>query len=286
MAGKGGGAWKVAYADFVTAMMAFFLVMWITAQSNSVKQAIAKYFEHPYDAASRSLTPSKGSSGASLIPLHRDMDGHAPHTDVKGKSALGGGMLSDDQPPDDPANVPRSGGIKKRTGFMLRDDSQQGVGNVIFFSGDSTDLDARAKQSINELAPIFIGKLNKIEIRGHTGKTASDDEAPTSKMWQLSYERCQAVMRQLILQGIEPRRIRLSQAGSYEPDIDGDGQSRFDGARVEVYMLPEYVDDYLGRATPQDTKSDKIAAATDVDKPAPSSAQAAAGPSPVEDGKK
>lgn len=285
MAGKGGGAWKVAYADFVTAMMAFFLVMWITAQSNSVKQSIAKYFEHPYDAASRSLTPSKGSSGASLVPLHRDMDGHAPHTDVKGKSALGGGMLSDDQPPADPANVPRSGGIKKRSGFMLRDDSQQGVGNVIFFSGDSTDLDAPAKQAINELMPMFIGKLNKIEIRGHTGKTSSDDEMPTSKMWQLSYERCQAVMRMLMLKGIAPNRIRLSQAGSYEADIDGDGQARSDGARVEVYMLPEYVDDYLGRAKPHDAKSDKVAVTTGPDKSASSAAQAGGKLSPVEDSK-
>ena len=40
MAGHGGGAWKVAYADFVTAMMAFFLVMWIVGQSDQVKEAI------------------------------------------------------------------------------------------------------------------------------------------------------------------------------------------------------------------------------------------------------
>ena len=46
MAG-GGGAWKVAYADFVTAMMAFFLVMWITSQGQDVKQAIAGYFQDP-----------------------------------------------------------------------------------------------------------------------------------------------------------------------------------------------------------------------------------------------
>ena len=39
MAAGGGGAWKVAYADFVTAMMAFFLVMWITSQSDDVKKA-------------------------------------------------------------------------------------------------------------------------------------------------------------------------------------------------------------------------------------------------------
>jgi flagellar motor protein MotB len=47
MAGKGGGSWKVAYADFVTAMMAFFLVMWIGAQDVKVKQAVANYFVDP-----------------------------------------------------------------------------------------------------------------------------------------------------------------------------------------------------------------------------------------------
>ncbi len=47
MAKKGGGAWKVAYADFVTAMMAFFLVMWICAQDQKVRQAVAHYFTDP-----------------------------------------------------------------------------------------------------------------------------------------------------------------------------------------------------------------------------------------------
>ncbi|MGE3844136.1 MAG: flagellar motor protein MotB, partial [Vicinamibacterales bacterium] len=45
--GHHGGAWKVAYADFVTAMMAFFLVMWLVAQSNAVKAGIAGYFKEP-----------------------------------------------------------------------------------------------------------------------------------------------------------------------------------------------------------------------------------------------
>ena len=47
MAAKGGGAWKVAYADFVTAMMAFFLVMWLCSQNQEVKRAVADYFSDP-----------------------------------------------------------------------------------------------------------------------------------------------------------------------------------------------------------------------------------------------
>src|SRR5688572_15077933 len=45
--GHHGGAWKVAYADFVTAMMAFFLVMWIVGQSPQVKAGVAGYFRDP-----------------------------------------------------------------------------------------------------------------------------------------------------------------------------------------------------------------------------------------------
>ncbi len=47
MAGKSGGSWKVAYADFVTAMMAFFLVMWIGAQDTKTRQSVANYFVDP-----------------------------------------------------------------------------------------------------------------------------------------------------------------------------------------------------------------------------------------------
>jgi chemotaxis protein MotB len=43
----GGGAWKVAYADFVTAMMAFFMVMWLVSQDQKVKDSVARYFVDP-----------------------------------------------------------------------------------------------------------------------------------------------------------------------------------------------------------------------------------------------
>jgi len=64
MAGKGGGAWKVAYADFVTAMMAFFLVMWIVSQDKKVKEAVAHYFMDPmgYFPMGSSKSPAKGGA--------------------------------------------------------------------------------------------------------------------------------------------------------------------------------------------------------------------------------
>ena len=61
-----GGAWKVAYADFVTAMMAFFLVMWIVGLSNPIKQAIAGYFKDPA-AFAAAMNSNKSPFGISAL---------------------------------------------------------------------------------------------------------------------------------------------------------------------------------------------------------------------------
>src|SRR5580693_3898535 len=60
--GHHGGAWKVAYADFVTAMMAFFIVMWLLGSSDPVKKAVAGYFKDP---SGHSDQNGSGQSGAS-----------------------------------------------------------------------------------------------------------------------------------------------------------------------------------------------------------------------------
>jgi chemotaxis protein MotB len=55
--GHHGGAWKVAYADFVTAMMALFLVLWLTAQDQKIKEAVERAFRHPFSS------PNPGATG-------------------------------------------------------------------------------------------------------------------------------------------------------------------------------------------------------------------------------
>ncbi len=59
--GHHGGAWKVAYADFVTAMMALFIVLWLTSQSDAVKKAVAGYFNDPKGLATLLGTTLSGT---------------------------------------------------------------------------------------------------------------------------------------------------------------------------------------------------------------------------------
>ncbi|MBL9215128.1 MAG: OmpA family protein [Opitutaceae bacterium] len=64
MAGGGGGAWKVAYADFVTAMMALFMVLWISAQDKRILIATSQYFQNPFNS------PMDNTSG--VLPFNSD----------------------------------------------------------------------------------------------------------------------------------------------------------------------------------------------------------------------
>src|SRR5882724_8786536 len=82
--GHHGGAWKVAYADFVTAMMAFFLVMWlVTAVSKDQRAAIFDYFKNPSMEPGKSTQPAPGQMGpggasTSPIDLHGGLNAIRP----------------------------------------------------------------------------------------------------------------------------------------------------------------------------------------------------------------
>src|SRR5215813_15453380 len=88
-----GGAWKVAYADFVTAMMAFFLVMWlVTAVSKEQRAAIFEYFKNPSMEPGKSVKPAPGQMGpggasTSAINLGGGLD--APRTTQSAKPGVG-----------------------------------------------------------------------------------------------------------------------------------------------------------------------------------------------------
>jgi len=70
--GHHGGAWKVAFADFMTAMFALFLVMWIVGQSTDIKSAVAGYFQDPLGRADEfgsSIMPGEGAQTSTVRPL-------------------------------------------------------------------------------------------------------------------------------------------------------------------------------------------------------------------------
>ena len=175
MAGHGGGAWKVAYADFVTAMMAFFMVMWITAQNKQMKAAVAHYFNDPFNSQSKTKGPNAAGStttgpfipgSKSLLPSRIPGDA-AGAKRPKNAPKPTGRKIEEIGPKAWAGEGNRSGGVGKPTLFVLNNGKEQGTGTVLLFDEASQELNEKAKKQLNQILPLFAGKRQKIELRGH-----------------------------------------------------------------------------------------------------------------------
>jgi chemotaxis protein MotB len=226
MAGKGGGAWKVAYADFVTAMMAFFMVMWLVGQKDGVKEAVAQYFQDP----NGEIEPSEG--GTANAPNPPSGRGH-------------GGKKKQDSPSKDPHDAES----KKPRVVTIHGGDRTAVGTIVVFADDANELDDEGKRQIDRILPKLAGMPQKIEVRGHASRRGMKDPDDERESWRISYDRCLAVMNYLKEQGIEPNRIRLTQAGVHEPfTIRNNSEAQVRNSRVEVFLLAELAENLVGTA--------------------------------------
>ena len=238
MAG-GGGAWKVAYADFVTAMMAFFMVMWLTGQSPEVKQAISGYFQDPWG------TSSEFSAPASLLPS--EMHGDVLSQDMPQKLEPGRKPGAADSDGADNEVQAKSRWAQQRKVHFLQDRDRTTPALVVPFDESSADLSDAGKAQLDRLIPNLVGKLNKIEVRGHSTRRPLPADSPYHDLWQLCYARCQTVMKYFEEHGVEADRLRLSQSAAFdsltkriETALQGEN------ARVEVFLLDEMADERPG----------------------------------------
>ena len=208
MAGSG-GAWKVAYADFVTAMMAFFLVMWITSQNDDVKKAIGGYFQDPWGSEAEDRTIS--------LQAPTGITGDAPFSDSPT------GMMPDRHLQTNIENAterdPGAASVwqQKQKVHLLTNTDRNLPALIVNFEEASAELPPQARQRITNLLPALLGKRNKIEIRAHSTRRPLPEGSPFRDHWHLCYERSLATMQFLQENGVEPERMRLSQSAAYEP---------------------------------------------------------------------
>lgn len=229
MAGSG-GAWKVAYADFVTAMMAFFLVMWLVGQDKPVKDAIAQYFRDPFSVPSD--RPSSNAPGPTFMP--HEATAPPPPTGDGGEKKGGSGEGTNKRGPQTVVRRPSSS-------YMFRDGSRSSVGTNLPFAGEGAELDTTAEQHLEELLPQLAGKRNLLEIRAYVSERPLAPGATFADRWQLAFARCEATRAYLIAHGVAPDRIRMSQAGGFTtPPGEAPANPAAQDARVEVYMLDEF----------------------------------------------
>lgn len=228
--GHHGGAWKIAYADFVTAMMAFFLLMWLLGStSKAQKEGIAEYFQTPLHMVL--MGPSVGQSDSALKNTGgkdvtqkqgqvKPVDGEPGKLktvkieDVKEalKQAEKAKLESLKQKIEQ--SIEDNPTLKQFKSQLKIDITSEGLRiqivdeqNRPMFESARAELQPYAKQILREIGKTLNGVENKISLSGHTDATpyASGDQGYSN--WELSADRANASRRELIAGGMDETKL-------------------------------------------------------------------------------
>jgi chemotaxis protein MotB len=202
-----GGAWKVAYADFVTALMAFFLVMWLVGQDSKVRHAIGQYFRDP-GAFAEGRGASLLEGGGGVHPT----DGAAPapltpsiQQDRRTLEQAAGQIQEALQATPEFAEVRRQIEIHM-TAEGLRIEMQESAGSCFFDTGSAT-MTSQAERLFTTIGHELQKLPNGILIEGHTdSRQYANREAYTN--WELSADRANAVRRVMEKAGLREQQLR------------------------------------------------------------------------------
>lgn len=196
-----GGAWKVAYADFVTAMMALFLVLWLVSQADTkLKQAIASYFRSPgvFDTMQGGVL--SGNKKVSKEPEKLDSSENE-------QALIGVAEALQKQFETRPEFSRAKDQVKiEITDEGLRIQLLDKADRVSFASG-SAELGAEAQAVLSEIAQGICTLPNKINIGGHTDSRVFPSDTGYTN-WELSADRANAARRTLEANCVKPEQIR------------------------------------------------------------------------------
>ncbi len=189
--GHHGGAWKVAYADFVTAMMALFIVLWLLNSSQKVKEAVGGYFQDPSGTAKLAGSDMKGSAENFVLTKDNMLD-------LK------------DQLEKAIREVPNFEKLKNHIDMTV---TNEGLRIELTESATGTFFDSGSAKISGDGAELLIalahelGKLpNKLALEGHTD-SKQYSEGSTYGNWELSTDRANAARRLMAQNDIRPDQV-------------------------------------------------------------------------------
>jgi chemotaxis protein MotB len=191
--GHRGGAWKVAYADFVTALMALFIVLWLISSGREVREAVAGYFRDPR-GYQRLNGSAHAGSGESLSVSKSDIERLKESLEAEMRKLPGFKNFAQ--------NVQFS-----VTGEGLRIELLEKDGGMFFETG-SSKLTGNGQRLFDLLAMQISAMQNTIAIEGHT-----DSRVFRSKIldaysnWELSCDRANMARRIMLAAGLRPSQV-------------------------------------------------------------------------------
>jgi chemotaxis protein MotB len=227
--GHHGGAWKVAYADFVTAMMALFIVLWLMNSSPKIQNAVGGYFRDPLGTADKAGKDIVGSAAASIVP-HDNME--------ELKQQLTKAI----------SQLPNFSKLKSHiemtvTTEGLRIELLESATGTFFDSG-SAELSPDGQETLIVLAG-QLGKLqNKLSVEGHTDAKPYAASSTYSN-WELSADRANTARRLIQLNGVGHDQV--TQVRGFADQKLRKPDAPLDPANRRISLIVQYLDKDKGK---------------------------------------
>jgi chemotaxis protein MotB len=189
--GHHGGAWKVAYADFVTAMMALFIVLWLLNSSKQIREAVGGYFKDP-TGTSKKVGSGKTGAGDNFTLTRENMN------KLKDELQKSVRKITDFEKLKNQIEMTvTSEGL--RIELM---ESEKGT----FFASGVAEPSEDGRQILNMLAQELAKLPNTVSIEGHTDSKPFAGNGSYSN-WELSADRANAARRMMQQNGLGPRQV-------------------------------------------------------------------------------
>ena len=294
---KHGGAWKIAYADFVTAMMAFFLLMWLLGSTTEGdKKGIADFFNAPLKVA---LMGGSGAGDSSHV-VHgggKDLSrssGQVRDGDIQVKKKLMN--LKALEAEHKRAEVAKLENLKKKVEDVLDaspklatmksqirlDMTRDGLRIQIvdeqarpMFDSGSAVVKPYMRELLREIGHVLSDVPNRITLEGHTDAQPFSGGDRGYSNWELSSDRANASRRELVSGGLPEDRMLLVQglasSSLFVPDQPQSPMNR----RISVIVMNRAAEDRLLKLQPDMTEAEvaaTIGGGGDVESPAPAAA--------------
>jgi chemotaxis protein MotB len=268
-----GGAWKIAYADFVTAMMAFFLLLWLLGATDANKRrGIADYFAPTLIDYRQNSAGSNGILGGDSIVAADNYPHHASQT---GSRALTiprdatGGIREGDAPRNQDRDqfgrlradlmrrIQASPDLRRLANHVSFTESEEGLridlvdeADFSMFQVGTADLLPAARHLIQQVSQVIAGVPNAVIIRGHTDSLPYS-AGQTTNNWTLSSARAESTRATLEATGLSMDRVaRIEGVADRNPFVP---QNRYDPRNRRISITLAWRD---ARAVPNAARPD------------------------------
>jgi chemotaxis protein MotB len=283
--GAHGGAWKIAYADFVTAMMAFFLLMWLLGSTTEGdKKGIADYFASPLKVA---LAGGAGSGDASHVVKGGGEDltrssGQIKRGDVDApQKTINLAALKAEQRRAEIARLQEikntieqkigaSERLKAMAGQLRLDMTRDGLRiqivdeqNRPMFASGSAAVQPYMRELLQAIGAILTEVPNLLTLEGHTDAMPFSGGERGYSNWELSADRANASRRELMAGGLEENRVLRVQGLAFSQPFDRKDPASPANRRISIIVMNRDAEDRVFRTEidPADAEGQAAAAA-------------------------